>query len=301
MPNRRELGYVSSWNTVGLPQDAPYGTATGGSSSSITVSSEAYTLLTFTSDTNLVVSKGGLFDVLLVGGGGGGTGGDAGGRTGGGGGGGDIVGIDYTLTIYLDAGTYAVDVGAGGAGSTFGQAFGLKSTIDTSRVVAIGGGGSAGYSSTGNSSLRVAYQSGASGGGVSFTDATTASVTRFLTQGWKGNRGGNVNSALSAGTLCSGGGGGAGGVGGDGSGTTGGAGGNGFDISTWITGATYYASAGAGGGGTGTGGAAGNGGVAGKTSGTGNNGVNYGAGGGGTNGSTGGNGAAGAVFVRFKV
>jgi len=53
---------------------ANYGAATGGTSSSITVGGIAYTLLTFTTDANLVVSKTGLFDVLLVGGGGGGGG-----------------------------------------------------------------------------------------------------------------------------------------------------------------------------------------------------------------------------------
>jgi hypothetical protein len=37
------------------------------------VSSENYTLLSFTSDDNLVVSTAGLFDVLLCGAGGGGT------------------------------------------------------------------------------------------------------------------------------------------------------------------------------------------------------------------------------------
>jgi hypothetical protein len=64
-----------------------YGVATGGSSSAITVSSQAYTLLSFTSDDNLVVSADGLFDVYLVGGGGGGaTSGNA--ATGAGGGGG---------------------------------------------------------------------------------------------------------------------------------------------------------------------------------------------------------------------
>ena len=82
----------------------------------------------------------------------------------------------------------------------------------------------------------------------------------------------------------------------------GGAGGNGKDISTFIGGATYYAGAGAGGGGSGTGGGAGNGGVAGKTTGAGNNGVNYGAAGGGTlSASQSGNGAAGVVYVRVKV
>jgi hypothetical protein len=45
---------------------ASYGTATGGSSSSITVGADNYTLLTFTSDDNLVVSTAGLFDVLLA-------------------------------------------------------------------------------------------------------------------------------------------------------------------------------------------------------------------------------------------
>ena len=47
-----------------------YGVATGGTSTSIT-DTVAYTLLTFTSDDNLVVSTGGLFDICLVGGGGG--------------------------------------------------------------------------------------------------------------------------------------------------------------------------------------------------------------------------------------
>jgi hypothetical protein len=49
-----------------------YGVATGGTSSSITVSSQTYTLLSFTSDGSLVVVTGGIFDVLAFGGGGGG-------------------------------------------------------------------------------------------------------------------------------------------------------------------------------------------------------------------------------------
>ena len=68
-----------------------YGVATGGTSSSITDSSQAYTLLSFTSDGTLTVSAAGLFDVLLVGGGGGGgseNGSTAGAGGGGGGGGG---------------------------------------------------------------------------------------------------------------------------------------------------------------------------------------------------------------------
>ena len=98
-----------------LGSGANYGTATGGSSSSITVGGINYTLLTFTSDSNLVVSKAGLFDVLLVAGGGsGGTNFDEGSPTGGGGGG----GVRET-TIYLAAATYAIDVGAGAAGVVY--------------------------------------------------------------------------------------------------------------------------------------------------------------------------------------
>ena len=66
---------------------ATYGTATGGSSSSITVGGINYTLLTFTTDQNLVVSKAGLFDVLLIGGGAGGGFSSAGSPTATGGGG----------------------------------------------------------------------------------------------------------------------------------------------------------------------------------------------------------------------
>lgn len=281
-----------------------YGVATGGSSSSITVDGLAYTLLTFTSDTNLVVTKAGLFDALIIGGGGGGGGGDSAARSGGGGGCGDIVGITNTLTVYLAEGTYAVDIGAGGAGSTRGG-FGLNSTINGTMLGAIGGGGAGGYSSPGGD------------------DANKANLAYLRAQGWNGggnmanfvvlgsdlavtaNLGGTSDSAggpLNT-TACSGGGGGCGAAGGNSvnASSTGGAGGNGIQINTFTGGASYFAGAGGGGGGQTTGGAAGSGGVAGKTTGAGNAGVNYGAGGGGTCGTSGGAGQAGAVFVRFKL
>ena len=74
-----------------------YGVATGGTSSSITVGGVNYTLLTFSSDSNLVVSKAGLFDILLIGGGGGGAGAANASSAGAGGGGGDIVGLDTVI------------------------------------------------------------------------------------------------------------------------------------------------------------------------------------------------------------
>ena len=63
----------SAWANVG---GASYGVATGtaASSTAITVGGTAYTLLKFTSDSNLVVATAGLFDVLAIGGGSGGGG-----------------------------------------------------------------------------------------------------------------------------------------------------------------------------------------------------------------------------------
>ena len=60
---------LSNWGkaSTGIGVVGVYGVATGGTSYSITVSSITYTLLVFTSDANLVVSTGGLFDVLMVG------------------------------------------------------------------------------------------------------------------------------------------------------------------------------------------------------------------------------------------
>lgn len=275
--SRRDLGYVSGYTTVQAFTEVPYGVATGGTSSSITVSSQAYTLLTFTSDANLVVSKSGLFDVLLVGGGGGGGSGTTGG---GGGGGGGVIGIQATQTIYLTAATYAVDIGAGGAASSVG----LNSAIAS--ILAVAGGGFGGSAVAG---IGIG-NSGASGGGGS--DNRSAGLSCFLI-------GGNNGGVSSGSPFVGAGGGGANGVGGNTSGSTGGTGGNGRDISAFIASATYYAGAGGGGGSSGTGGAAGLGGVAGTT-GAGNNGVNYGAGGGGGV-SSGGSGAAGVVYVRFKV
>lgn len=294
MPNRRELGYVSAGSLNSIVSNS-YGVATGGTSSSITVGGQNYTLLTFTSDDNLVVSTAGLFDIALVGGGGG-AGQSFGGanNASGGGGGGDVVGITTGITIYLTAGTYAVDVGAGGA-SSVGVA-GSKSTL--AGYVAIGGG--KGGTASGRIDDNVWHQPGAnggSGGGAAFNNVNSLGL------GISGNNGGLGTASAGVAGVTAGGGGGASSAGGNGSSTTGGSGGNGLDISTFIGGSTYYAGAGGGGGASGTGGSAGNGGVAGKTTGTGNAGSNYGAGGGGTYGTSqaGGAGAAGVVYVRFKV
>ncbi len=277
MPNRRELGYVSAGSTSTIVATTGYGVATGGTSSSITVSSQNYTLLTFTSDDNLVVSTAGLFDVLLVGGGASAGRGYAASYSAGGGGGGGILGTASTITMYLGAGTYSLDIGAGGATTTSNGQVGVNGSPSkfSSLNIVLGGGG--------GGTLGVNGLSSATGGGdLGGYVPGSSLVSEF------GFGGGTVGS-----NSAGGGGGGAGGAGSSGTG------GNGRDISGFIGGSTYYAGAGGGGG---AGGAAGLGGVAG-TSGNGNAGVNYGAGGsgGGTGPGNGGAGAAGAIFVRFKV
>lgn len=116
MAGRGTMGYVSGNAVEVIYTPVPFGVATGGSSSSITDGGFTYTLLSFTTDGTLTVSKEGNFEFLMVGGGGpagtnfiGRTYGDAGGS------GGEV----RTFTMFLPVGTYAVDVGANEAASIF--------------------------------------------------------------------------------------------------------------------------------------------------------------------------------------
>jgi hypothetical protein len=277
-----------------------YGTATGGSSSSITVGGVAYTLLTFTSDSNLVVSKAGLFDVLLVGGGGGGYGASSAYNYGGGGAGGVIL-----STVYFNAATLAVDVGAGGAAGVrgFDSTIGDITVGSTVCPIAVGGGNTRWAYDSGNTSLGV----GGSGGGNS--QELGALTNAVVGQGRNGGAGAGPNTSTAGG----GGGGGAAAVGQAGNypggpgGATGfgGAGGAGLDISVWLGQAltTTYKAGGGGGrcsgatsgaGGIGGGGAGNSAGSGSGTAGTANS------GGGGGAGFTGGAGGSGIVYVRFK-
>ena len=283
MPNRRELGYVSagSTSTVYVNGTATgYGVATGGTSSSIT-DTVAYTLLTFTSDGNPVVSTAGLFDVLMFGGGG------AGGRDASGGGGGGAGGI-LQSTVYLDAATYAVDVGAGGAGAT-GSAFdghGLGSSIGTSaRNLSIAGGGYGGGDIPGVLG-RTGAPGGCSGGNYRASGNGTAYNSGV--------------SGFSGGTNAGGGGGGTTAVGAQGANGNGGAG---YDVSAFITGSALFKGAGGGGGSSGAGGSS-IGGAAAASGTAGSAAANTASGGGGvgsSSGTTSGSGGSGIVYVRFKV
>jgi hypothetical protein len=259
-----------------------YGTATGGSSSSITVDGIAYTLLTFTTDSNLVVTKAGLFDVLLVGGGGGG-----GKNSGGGGGGGGGTGQLVQASMYLTAATHLVDVGAGGAFISVGSPSKIGATYPDA-ISANGGGNGA----SGAASVREAMCGGGSGMNSPVVFTSLAGFGQF---------GGGIGFA--GGDFGGGGGGGTSAAGNAGTTSVGGVGGAGTDIGTYLgAGATLVGGGGGGSNGsnaTGSAGGTGGGGASGSTpvAGTANTGSGGGAGANGTNGAAGG---SGVVYVRFK-
>ena len=260
-------------------QAASYGAATGGTSSAITVGGVGYTLLAFTTDATLTVSRSGYFDVVMAAGGGGG----GRGAYGGGGGGGGVV----QSTIYLAATTYAVTIGAGGTGTVTRNMSGFGRGSEIAGVLTAAGGASVNYDLADG-------MAGGSGGGGTSGGAGTAGPAIAGSQG----KNGGTQAASAAG-----GGGGFSAVGANGASTTGGAGGTGLQLSTF-TGSTITTWIGCGGGGAGsvTQGAGGNstGGTAAATGG--NATTNSGSGGGGSSVSTsaGGNGSAGAVYIRFK-
>ena len=260
-------------------QSATYGTATGGTSSSITVSGVNYTLLTFTSSSTLTVTKSGLFDVLLFAGGGGGAYNTASAGGGGAGGGGAFLG-----TVYISANT-AVAVGAKGLGATsmWQGAKGSRSYFGTTFANYLGVWADGG----GNGDRSGGPGTGGCGGGGGDTGNAGAASTQIF----GGNAGANCVASQ---------GGGGGGVGGAGGFQNGG---SGYDVSTFIGGSTLYKGAGAGGSGSTTAGTStALGQVAGVTSGAGNAAATNSAGGGSSayNGN-GGNGGDGIVYVRFKV
>ena len=286
MPARtRDTGYISAYPVIAA-YGGTYGVATGGTSSSITVSSVNYTLLTFTSTGILTVATAGLFDFCAVGGGGG--------------------------SVYIGAG-YAG--GGGGAGQvSMGQIY-----LDTNQTITIGAGGAVFsfelFTQGGNTTIGAPSPFNPAGIGNISSTPNTAGGSGFI-GGGSGGANGRAQGAITGSTLTGfkggdsstttngGGGGGQSGAGGNGATTAGGTGGTGFDRSAFIGGSASLIAVGGGGGGSVTLGAAATGGVSGSTSGTGNNGAaNTGCGGGGLNGAyvTGGNAGSGICYIRFKV
>jgi hypothetical protein len=267
-----------------------YGVASGtaASSTAITVSSVNYTLLTFTADSNLVVSKAGLFDVLMFGGGSSGgyqTNTAAVGASGGGGAGGMV-----SATVYLSATTYPITIGAGGTSSASLLGNGLKTSLGTV-LVAVGGGVGYGDQST---ERCQASQGGCGGGGG-----------RVFNAGGVGMQGFNGGSQSGVTATSAGGGGGVSAVGGNTvAAVNGGAGGAGFDVSAFVSGGALFKGGGGGGAGSVSAGAGGSSvGGAGSTGATGNSAAaNTASGGGGAYGNpgTGGSGGSGIFYIRYR-
>ena len=266
---------------------ASYGIATG-LTGALASPPTGYSGLYATSDGTLTVTKAGLFEVLMFGGGA--AGGGYGSTSSGGGG----AGGKMQSTLYLEATTYAVTIGAGAAKDQLVNPWsGLATKLGTV-LTAVGGGMGAG-DQTANIAQLAAY-GGCGGGGWGNKGGSSFPAGA---PGWQGFAGGNGATSTNAG----GGGGGVAAVGAVGSGTTGGAGGAGFDVSAFIGGSALFKGGGGGGGGTSAGGAGGSsvGGAGGTGTGS-NAAANTGSGGGGA-GSAVSNGAGGSgiFYIRFKV
>ena len=200
--------------------------ATGGT---ITTSG-GYTIHSFTSSGNFVVSGGYLnIDYLIVAGGGAG----ATRHAGGGGAGGMLTGSSLLAPT-----TFAITVGAGGAGQGDGSQTDLRGNVGNNSVfnslTAIGGGG-------GGSNLQVGLAGGSGGGDGERTNRATGEAG---TSG-QGNAGGGATANYGGG----GGGGGAGAVGARGDTPDGTAGNGGNGAASSITGSSVTYAGGGGGGG----------------------------------------------------
>jgi hypothetical protein len=275
---------ASSYIFFNLGGGSAYGTATGGSSSSITIGAINYTLLTFTSTGTLTVTKAGFFDYLAVGGGSGNGYYVAGANAGAGGGSGCL----QIGSIYLDT-NQTITIGGGSATAQWLNVHTASNTsiAATSPFTQTIGGNVSDGDSSGIGRIAV-------GGGM----GSIAAQTSIAYTSAYGRNGGNSTASTNAG-----GGGGQSAVGGNGTSTTGGAGGAGFDVSVFISGSALFKAMGGAGGGTVTGGTAATNGVAGSTNATPSNGnVNSGGGGGGGVGvTTTGNGGSGICYIRFEV
>lgn len=129
-------------------------TATGGTITNYTDGNGlVWTVHTFTSTANLVVTSGGTVSYLVVAGGGPGGGGQY--NSGGGGAGGFLTG-----NLSIVSGNYVITVGAGGAGTTTRGTNGSNSSFST--AVAVGGGAGGSHPSNPINGLD-----GGSGGGGS--------------------------------------------------------------------------------------------------------------------------------------
>ena len=281
----------------------PVVSASGGTETT----SGNYKIHTFTTSANFTVSTPGMIEFLLVaGGGGGGT------RVGGGGGGGGVM----QRWVYVGSGTHAIQIGAGGSGSTSKFNEGSNGT-DTTFINYTAKGGGGGESASDSNQKG---QDGGSGGGSLYDHPGGHAMYQQGHIGTLKGYGVNPTAAPATGEERSYGGNGGGGGGREGypcfftatDNVNGGAGGDGF-LSSISGSDTYYAGGGggslsslssgsAGAGGSGGGGAGGKGSSGDGTDGTANTGG--GGGGGGFTGSSnanGGSGGSGIAIIRYII
>jgi hypothetical protein len=255
------------------------------------------TVYSFNNNGSITFFSRGFVDVLVVGGGGGGGGAATDAAGGGGGAGGFLPATNY----FVEAGTFAVTVGAGGVGGPVNEIGGNGGPSIFADLIA--GGGGFGNGRAGTNGFFEAGD-GASGGGGSGTSNSNSSGQGFSFINTQGHAGAGGNSSGTAANRVGGGGGGALN---NGFGSTGtGRGGNGGDGKTSsITGTSLFYAGGGGGGtrnstgpaGTGGSGVGGAGGV--RLQGADASPANRGSGGGGgADNRIGGAGSAGVVIVR---
>tara|TARA_R110000751_G_scaffold88542_3_gene174844 strand:+ start:244 stop:2652 length:2409 start_codon:yes stop_codon:yes gene_type:complete len=288
--HRRLICYKPTVETMWEVYEAPSAAAQIDAYATGTVTSYTnggYNFFDFTGSGDFIVTAAGYVNFLLVGGGGGGAGSTAASAYGAGGGGGG--GVIEETSVYLEAGTYAVVIGTGGAGGSANGTAGSDSTFNG--YTSVGGGEGAGL------------WLGAGGAGGSGGAGQTAGVGT-AGQGYNGGLTWNTTYGARAG----GGGGGGSAIGSNAASETGGAGGAGKQSQIRLSVETFGGGGGggadnaggtAGGGGAGGGGAGQNNAIG--TAGT----VNTGGGGGGGGGITGGSGynggagGSGILSVRY--
>ena len=296
-------------------------TATGGTTSTYSSGGVNYKAHTFTSSGNFVVSTGGQCDIMIVGAGGGGGGGNCGSSCGSiaaGGGGGSVL---YKTGHAVTAQTYALVIGAGGAGGVYPNSTATQGASSTGfGETATGGGGGSNDGATGGN--------GANGGGGARNNSG-GTGTAPTASGWTVYGGNDGGDGQNADNYPAGGGGGANAVGTTPSSTTAAGGDGGVGIQLNLDNNNYYWAGGGGGSsytgsnGGGNGGLGGGGGGAAETgtdgsgggsainSGGAASGSTGGAGGANSGGGGGGNsyfaytnglaGGSGCVIIRYKV
>ena len=290
---------ISKWSTAqGANSDIPtagrFAKISGGTFTQYSDGGVTYDVHTFTSSGTLTVTESGVVDACIVAGGAaGGCSYDASAFNFGGGGGGGVI---EQSGVFLEPGTYAIVVGAGGAIKDVEG--GGDSSFD--QFTAVGGG--LGGSRLTNRAFTQARLGGSGGGGTGYTDAVALEgsfTAGAIGTAGQGNDGGNGQTGGGA-ASGAGGGGGAAAVGSDGTSSVGGAGGAGVASSLRTGSAVYYGGGGGGARSSGSPGAGGiGGGGAGGTTGGVAGTVNTGGGGGGTySNNTSAAGGSGLVIVR---